>query len=62
MGECMEMVQLLIALGVGVAVYFIPTIAASNRDHRNVDAIVVFNLFFWMDFLGLGTCVGLGLY
>jgi hypothetical protein len=42
----------LILLAISLAIYFIPSIVASNRNHKNVAAIVVLNLFLGWTVLG----------
>ena len=42
----------LILLAISLAIYFIPSIVASNRNHKNVAAIVVLNIFLGWTVLG----------
>ena len=47
---------LLLAL-FALALYFMPTIVAANRGHRNTLAIGVANLFFGWTFIGWVLCL-----
>ena len=42
---------------VALVIYFIPTIVALNRGHRNTAAIFIANLFLGWTFLGWVVCL-----
>ena len=44
--------ELLVILVVGIVLYFLPTIIAMNRKKRNIDAIMILNLFLGWTFIG----------
>jgi hypothetical protein len=47
-----DIMILILLIGVGVFVYFIPGIVASLRDHHNCVAIWMLNIFAGWTFLG----------
>lgn len=50
-----EIVSFLLGIALvvaGTAIYFLPSLVASKRDHHNVNAIIILNLFLGWTFLG----------
>lgn len=47
-----DSILILIFVLMAIGCYFIPTIFAMNRNHRNRGSIMVLNLFFGWSFIG----------
>ncbi len=47
-----HLIIILTAAAIVLGVYFLPTIVANRRQHRNTTAIFAFNLFLGWTFLG----------
>ena len=48
----METIVFIVMLFVGLLAYFIPTVVAQRRTHRNILAIFILNLFLGWTLLG----------
>ena len=53
----MEAIMGIILICTGFLLYFLPAFIASNRDHVNVAAVAVANLFLGWTFLGWVLCL-----
>jgi len=51
---CLGIIELLVILTVVLFFYFLPSLVAANRKHRNCQAIFTMNLLFGWTFIGWG--------
>lgn len=50
-----------VLLTMGLALYFLPALIASQRGHRNASPIFILNLFFGWTLIGWVACLAWGL-
>jgi hypothetical protein len=53
----MEFFLFLLCASLIVAVYLLPSIVASGREHRDVTSLTIVNIFFGWTLLGWGICL-----
>ena len=56
-----HVIAVLIFFMMGLAVYFMPTIIALARRHRQVDPISILNIFFGWTIIGWVICLALAM-